>query len=256
MTGARGRVRCSRERSIRTPRRPRVAPCIHIERWIALAMAHSILPCSRAPRPPRTRRHPHGGAGMPEEFGASAPPLHVRSMRSDRPTRCVIAAKSATLAREPRAGVRVPRLPVQRAPSPRSPREPGKARGDDPGKDAPQPGSESEGRRRRPRPDAAWMVRVLQACAPGRLRRARCHGPAPAARLPASAGATRSRARHLPQRSHALAECFLRECLLRECRVVRASHGPALSEAVSMKKPPRVEPYAGKPPVRFGGRGG
>jgi hypothetical protein len=44
--------------------------------------------------------------------------------------------------------------------------------------------------------------------------------------------------------------------LLRECRVVRASHGLAGSETVSMKKPPTGEPDAGKPPVRFGGRGG
>ena len=42
---------------------------------------------------------------------------------------------------------------------------------------------------------------------------------------------------------------------LRECRAVRASHGLAISETVSMKKPPTGEPYAGKPPVRFGGRG-
>ena len=43
--------------------------------------------------------------------------------------------------------------------------------------------------------------------------------------------------------------------LLRECQAVRASHGLAISETVSMKKPPTGEPYAGKPPVRFGGRG-
>jgi hypothetical protein len=42
---------------------------------------------------------------------------------------------------------------------------------------------------------------------------------------------------------------------LRECRAVRASHRLAISETVSMKKPPTGEPYAGKPPVRFGGRG-
>src|ERR1700722_11063015 len=42
---------------------------------------------------------------------------------------------------------------------------------------------------------------------------------------------------------------------LRECRVGRASHGLTSSEAVSMQKPPTGEPYAGKPPVRFGGRG-
>jgi len=31
---------------------------------------------------------------------------------------------------------------------------------------------------------------------------------------------------------------------------------PGTRETVSMKKPPTGEPYAGKPPVRFGGRGG
>src|ERR1700733_4651116 len=45
------------------------------------------------------------------------------------------------------------------------------------------------------------------------------------------------------------------KCLFRECRAVRASHSLAISETVSMKKPPTGEPYAGKPPVRFGGRG-
>ena len=40
-------------------------------------------------------------------------------------------------------------------------------------------------------------------------------------------------------------------CLLRECRAVPASHRLAISETVSMKKPPTGEPYAGKPPVRL-----
>ena len=54
-----------------------------------------------------------------------------------------------------------------------------------------------------------------------------------------------------PRRSSTLAKC-----LLRGSRAVRASHGLAVGETVSMKKPPTGEPYAGKPPVRFGGRGG
>ena len=41
----------------------------------------------------------------------------------------------------------------------------------------------------------------------------------------------------------------------RECRVVRTTRKLANREAVSMKKPPTFDPYAGKPPVRFGGRG-
>ena len=44
--------------------------------------------------------------------------------------------------------------------------------------------------------------------------------------------------------------------LLRTSRAVRASHGLACSETLPMRKPPTGEPYAGKPPVRFGGRGG
>ncbi len=44
--------------------------------------------------------------------------------------------------------------------------------------------------------------------------------------------------------------------LLRECQAGRVSHRLASSETVSMKKPPTGEPYAGKPHVRFGGRGG
>ena len=46
------------------------------------------------------------------------------------------------------------------------------------------------------------------------------------------------------------------KCPLRECRVVRTSHGLAISGTVSMKKPPTGEPLLRKPPARFGGRGG
>src|SRR6478752_10683086 len=41
-----------------------------------------------------------------------------------------------------------------------------------------------------------------------------------------------------------------KSCRPRECRAVRALHGLAHSETVSMKKPPTGEPYAGKPHVR------
>ena len=46
------------------------------------------------------------------------------------------------------------------------------------------------------------------------------------------------------------------KCFLRECRAVRSTHSLAISETVSMKKPPTGKPCAGKPPARFGGRGG
>ena len=47
----------------------------------------------------------------------------------------------------------------------------------------------------------------------------------------------------------------LAQCLLRQRGVVRPSHGLSLGERPPMRKPPTGEPYAGKPPVRFGGRG-
>ncbi len=47
-----------------------------------------------------------------------------------------------------------------------------------------------------------------------------------------------------------------RQRLLRAGRAVRPVHGLAHREALPMRKPPTGEPYAGKPHVRFGGRGG
>src|SRR5208282_692352 len=72
---------------------------------------------------------------------------------------------------------------------------------------------------------------------------------AAAARRPAQAGKA-PRAGRLPRRPSTMAKC-----LLRGSRAIRASHGLVIGETVSMKKPPTGEPYAGKPPVRFGGRG-
>jgi hypothetical protein len=48
----------------------------------------------------------------------------------------------------------------------------------------------------------------------------------------------------------------LAQRLLRSSRVARAAHGLAGREMLPMRKPLTGEPYAGKPPVRFGGRGG
>jgi hypothetical protein len=48
----------------------------------------------------------------------------------------------------------------------------------------------------------------------------------------------------------------LARCLLRTSRAARSSHSLADCEMLPMRKPPTGEPYAGKPPVRFGGRGG
>ena len=55
----------------------------------------------------------------------------------------------------------------------------------------------------------------------------------------------------LPGRPSTLAQHFLRGC-----RVVRTLPGLACRETPPMRKPPTGEPYAGKPHVRFGGRGG
>ena len=45
--------------------------------------------------------------------------------------------------------------------------------------------------------------------------------------------------------------------ILRDRRAVHPGHGLAASETAPMiRKPSTGEPYAGKPPVRFGGRGG
>ena len=103
---------------------------------------------------------------------------------------------------------------------------------------------------RRSEPGAARLVRLLQAGSSPQLRYCRWLRPAAAACVLAQAAQTPG-ARYLPCRSSTLVQC-----LLREGRAVRASHGLAISETVPMRKPPTGEPYAGKPPVRFGGRGG
>ena len=50
---------------------------------------------------------------------------------------------------------------------------------------------------------------------------------------------------------------LLAKQILRDRRAVHPGHGLAASETAPMiRKPSTGEPYAGKPPVRFGGRGG
>src|SRR5712691_7165371 len=48
----------------------------------------------------------------------------------------------------------------------------------------------------------------------------------------------------------------LAQRVLRPSRAARITHGLAERETLPMRKLPTGEPYAGKPPVRFGGRGG
>ena len=86
---------------------------------------------------------------------------------------------------------------------------------------------------RRPQPDAPRLVRLLQARPPLHLPDARRVHPTPAAHAPAQAGETAGVGEQSCRQSS------LAKCLLRECRAVRASHGLAHSETVSMiKKPP------------------
>ena len=94
------------------------------------------------------------------------------------------------------------------------------------------------------------LVRLLQAGSPHHLRRCRWVRPTTTACDPDQAGQARA------HRDRARGQSTLVKCLLRECRAVRTPTRPASSETVSMKKPPTGEPCAGKPPARFGGRGG
>ena len=99
-------------------------------------------------------------------------------------------------------------------------------------------------------PTVARLVRLLQTRPSHHLRQARRVCQATAARHPAQAGEAAVGHGRLPRRPSTLAKC-----LLRGSRAVRTSHGLAIGETVSMKKPSTGEPYAGEPPVRFGGRG-
>ena len=117
------------------------------------------------------------------------------------------------------------------------------------GTDAADAGRQPRCRHRGPQPGAPRLVRLLQARPVPHLHRSRQAHPSPASRAPAQTGEATGHRAHR-RRSKALAKC-----LLRGCRAVRALPGLAYRETVSMKKPPTGEPYAGKPPVRFGGRG-
>src|SRR3984957_4730014 len=111
--------------------------------------------------------------------------------------------------------------------------------------------------RTKPRPrdrlaqsDAQRVVQQLQARDLGSRGRRRLHATA------ASGDAAQAREttglRQLQGRPDTLAKQILRDRW-----AVHPGHGLAASETVPMiRKPSTGEPYAGKPPVRFGGRGG
>src|SRR5271157_4042233 len=117
--------------------------------------------------------------------------------------------------------------------------------------DCRQPGRESRAHRDRPQQDAARLVRLLQARPSHHFRKARPIHPPTATRPSPQTGEAVVEHGNQSRRSSTLAKC-----LLRGNRADRASHGLAVCETVSMKNPPTGEPYAGQPPVRFGGRGG
>lgn len=189
-------------------------------------------------------RHPVSNA----RAGGRRPPRGARMGERKRPR---AAPRKDAGRRLPAAGarVRVPRLPLRSRPALRAREEPDQARGQHEGQDAAHTGRQPRLRRGRSRPCAARLVRLLRTCSSRHLRQARRIRPAAVARLLAQAGEATGAGR-LSRRPSTLAEC-----LLRECRAVRALHGLGLRETVSMKKLPTGEPYAGKPPVRFGGRG-
>src|SRR5262249_31787920 len=131
-----------------------------------------------------------------------------------------------------------------------APEEPRQAQADDPGEDAAHARAQPRVRDRRSQPDAARLVRLLQARPSQHLARPRPTDPATPAGHAAQADAP---GRH---GQGALRPSAMAQGLLRQCRAVRTTPSLANRATVSMTKPPTGEPYAGKPPVRFGGRGG
>ena len=187
------------------------------------------------PEPRRGRRRARGGPRLGERRTAS---------------RCILTKTQDR--RLPAAGerVRVPRLPVRSRPASRAQEEPRQAQGDDPREDAAHPRAQPRVRRS--------PISTGRCAAGSATSSTPTHASsASSTRLSGDGCAPILRKQEkrpgfgtLPRRPSTLAKC-----LLRACRAVRTSHGLAIRETVSMKKPPTGEPYAGKPPVRFGGRG-
>jgi len=153
--------------------------------------------------------------------------------------------------RLPRGGgrLRLPRLSVRSRPTLGPQEEPETLQGQHTGEDRTIAWGQPDADHRGPEPDAERLVRLLQARLADRVQLARRLRPSAAEGASAQAGKA-PRLRSLPPRQPTLAKC-----LLRERRAVRPSHGLANRERPPMRKPPTGEPYAGKPPVRFGGRG-
>src|SRR6266705_649164 len=127
----------------------------------------------------------------------------------------------------------------------------GPPQGQHPGADAANARAEPRAHHRRPQLGAERLVRVLQACAPPHLYPDRQVHPQAASLDPAQADEEAVWLRTQSGYPSALAQR-----LLRSSRAARTPHGLADRETLPMRKLPTGEPYAGKPPVRFGGRGG
>jgi group II intron reverse transcriptase/maturase len=136
-------------------------------------------------------------------------------------------------------------------PAPRAQEEPGQAQGQHPSEDGTQPRRQPRVHHRRSQSDAARLVRLLQTCPSASPPIHRRIGPASAA-IPA-AEATDEAVAHRPG---SRPQSAVAQCLLRRAQAVRTSRSLGRRATVSMKKPPTGEPCAGKPPARFGGRGG
>src|SRR5580658_7048080 len=91
-----------------------------------------------------------------------------------------------------------------------------------------------------------WLLQARDLRSQGRRRLC-----APAAAGDVAQARQTTRLRRCPGGPATLAQCFLRFR-----RAVHPRHSLAAGETVPMRTPPTGEPYAGKPPVRFGGRGG
>src|SRR6266700_2869100 len=150
-----------------------------------------------------------------------------------------------------RGRVRVPWLSVRSRTAVCSQEESEPPQGQHPGADATNARAEPRAHHRRPQLGAERLVRVLQACAPPHLYPDRQVHPQAASRDPAQADEEAVWLRTQSGYPSALAQC-----VLRPSRAARTPHRLADRETLPMRKLPTGEPYAGKPPVRFGGRGG
>jgi hypothetical protein len=147
-------------------------------------------------------------------------------------------------------GVRVPGISLRGGTPARAEEEHAAPAGQDQSEDEAHERTKPRPRDRLAQSDAQRVVQLLQARDLGSQGRRRVH--ATAASGDAAQARETTRLRQLQGRPDTLAKQ-----ILRDRRAVHPGHGLAASETAPMiRKPSTGEPYAGKPPVRFGGRGG